>query len=161
MFRPLTGRMSRDFEVFETVALWNHLRVSLCVVDAVFSTVFFKRSCKFAAGGTPCGPRGCKSSPSVFFAPCRLWGIMCPWFICWFWHYIYVWLFTSFASLLILFSSLFSLLWPPCVADVASYFCLVISIYFFFYLFYSSPNLSHQRVDVYHTSTHGVALVRI
>ena len=34
----------------------------------------------------------------------------------------------------------------------------------FFYLssfFYSSPNLSGRRLDVYHTSTHGVALVRI
>ena len=33
-----------------------------------------------------------------------------------------------------------------------------------FYLlsfFYSSPNLSGRRLDVYHTSTHGVALVRI
>jgi len=29
-----------------------------------------------------------------------------------------------------------------------------------FYLF-SSPNLSGHRFDVYHTSTHGVALVRI
>jgi len=29
-----------------------------------------------------------------------------------------------------------------------------------FYLF-SSPNLSGRRVDVYHTSTHGVALVQI
>jgi len=28
-------------------------------------------------------------------------------------------------------------------------------------LFYSSPNLSGRRLDVYHTSTHGVALVRI
>jgi len=27
--------------------------------------------------------------------------------------------------------------------------------------FYSSPNLSRRRLDVYHTSTHGVALVRI
>jgi len=27
--------------------------------------------------------------------------------------------------------------------------------------FLSSPNLSHRRLDVYHTSTHGVALVRI
>jgi len=25
----------------------------------------------------------------------------------------------------------------------------------------SSPNLSRRRLDVYHTSTHGVALVRI
>jgi len=32
-----------------------------------------------------------------------------------------------------------------------------------FYLlsFFSSPNLSSWRLDVYHTSTHGVALVRI
>jgi len=28
-------------------------------------------------------------------------------------------------------------------------------------LFYSSPNLSRRRLDVYHTFTHGVALVRI
>jgi len=27
--------------------------------------------------------------------------------------------------------------------------------------FFSSPNLSGHRLDVYHTSTHGVALVRI
>jgi len=27
--------------------------------------------------------------------------------------------------------------------------------------FYSSPNLSGHRLDIYHTSTHGVALVRI
>jgi len=33
----------------------------------------------------------------------------------------------------------------------------VISIF----LFFSSPNLSGHRWDVYHTSTHGVALVQI
>jgi len=38
----------------------------------------------------------------------------------------------------------------------------VISIFYLsIYLFYSSPNLSGRRLDVYHTSTHGVALVRI
>jgi len=31
----------------------------------------------------------------------------------------------------------------------------------FLYFFFSSPNLSGRRLDVYHTSTHGVALVRI
>ena len=31
----------------------------------------------------------------------------------------------------------------------------------FFFFFFSSPNLSDRRLDVYHTSTHGVALVRI
>ena len=30
-----------------------------------------------------------------------------------------------------------------------------------FYLLFSSPNLSGRRLDVYHTYTHGVALVRI
>ena len=39
------------------------------------------------------------------------------------------------------------------------YFCPVISLYLSF--FYSSPNLSGLRLDAYHTSTHGVALVRI
>jgi len=34
------------------------------------------------------------------------------------------------------------------------YFCPVISIFF------SSPNLSGRRLDVYHTSTHSVALAR-
>ena len=39
------------------------------------------------------------------------------------------------------------------------YFCPVVSS-ILFYLF-SSPNLSRLRLDVYHTSTHGVALVRL
>jgi len=34
---------------------------------------------------------------------------------------------------------------------------VLLSIFFFF----SSPNLSRRRLDVCHTSTHGVALVRI
>jgi len=38
---------------------------------------------------------------------------------------------------------------------------IFLSSSFFFYLLFSSPNLSGRRVDVYHTSTHGVALVRI
>jgi len=44
------------------------------------------------------------------------------------------------------------------------YFCPVVSFYllsFYLSFFYSSPNLSGHRLDVYHTSTHGVALVRI
>jgi len=31
----------------------------------------------------------------------------------------------------------------------------------FLSFFFSSPNLSSRRLDVYHTSAHGVALVRI
>jgi len=41
------------------------------------------------------------------------------------------------------------------------YFYPVISFYLLLSFFYSSPNLSGHRLDVYHTSTHGVALVRI
>jgi len=41
----------------------------------------------------------------------------------------------------------------------------IFALWFFFFLsvffFYSSPNLSGRRLDVYHTSTHGVAVVRI
>jgi len=33
--------------------------------------------------------------------------------------------------------------------------------FFFLSSFFSSPDLSRRRFDVYHTSTHGVALVRI
>ena len=53
------------------------------------------------------------------------------------------------------------LLWPPCVADADIIFLPCGFFLFFFYLFFSSPNLSGRRLDVYHTSTHGVALVQI
>jgi len=46
---------------------------------------------------------------------------------------------------------------PPGVADAPLYFSAVVS----FSSFLSSPNLSGRRLDVYHTSTRGVALVRI
>jgi len=38
---------------------------------------------------------------------------------------------------------------------------ILVSFFFLSSFFYSSPNLSGRRLDVYHTSTHGVALVRI
>ena len=41
------------------------------------------------------------------------------------------------------------------------YFHAVICSSSFFFLLFSSPNLSRRRLDVCHTSTHGVALVRI
>ena len=40
-------------------------------------------------------------------------------------------------------------------------FALWLLLLSFFLLFFSSPNLSRRRLDVCHTSTHGVALVRI
>ena len=39
------------------------------------------------------------------------------------------------------------------------YFHAVVSIHLLLSIFFSSPNLSGRRLDVYHTSTHGVALV--
>jgi len=56
-------------------------------------------------------------------------------------------------------SALGLLLWPPCVvdADIQFYPLWLLSFFFLF----SSPNLSSRRLDVYHASTHDVALVRI
>ena len=60
-------------------------------------------------------------------------------------------------------------LWPPCIADAD----IIFSSCGFFYLssssssssfsssLFSSPNLSGRTLDVYHTSTHSVALVQI
>jgi len=48
-------------------------------------------------------------------------------------------------------------LWPPCVADADIIFLPCGFFFFFFLLLFSSPNLSGRGVDVYHTSTHGVA----
>jgi len=55
------------------------------------------------------------------------------------------------------------LLWPPCVADADiimpdGYFFLS---FFLSFSHFSSPILSRRRLEVYHISTHGVALVRI
>jgi len=51
-----------------------------------------------------------------------------------------------------------SSLWPPNGQVIIS--CPVFS-YIFSFLSFPSPNLSGRRLDVYHTSTHGVALVWI
>ena len=55
-------------------------------------------------------------------------------------------------------SSLWSpyVLGRPYIFSCCGLFFLLLSSSFF-----SSPNLSRRRLDVYHTSTHGVALVRI
>jgi len=58
-------------------------------------------------------------------------------------------------------SSKSSLLWPPYVIGQAIIFCPVVSMFLLSFYLFSSPNLSGRRYDVYHTSTHGVALVRI
>jgi len=48
------------------------------------------------------------------------------------------------------FYLLSSSLWPPYIFSSCGFF-----------FFFSKPNLSGRRLDVYHTSTHGVALVQI
>jgi len=50
------------------------------------------------------------------------------------------------------------LLWPPYEIGQTIIF---LSCGFFLSLSFSLPNLSGHRLDVYHTSTHGVALVQI
>ena len=56
----------------------------------------------------------------------------------------------------------FSSLWPPYVIGGHYIFALwFLSSIFFFLSFFSSPNLTGRRLDVYHTLAHGVALVRI
>ena len=46
-------------------------------------------------------------------------------------------------------------------ADHYIFALLFLFIYLLSSIFFSSPNLSGRRLDVYHTLTHGVALVRI
>jgi len=60
-------------------------------------------------------------------------------------------------STLVDISLLLYLLWPPCVADAD----IIFLCGFFLLLLFSSPTLSGRRVDLYHTSTHGVTVVRI
>jgi len=57
--------------------------------------------------------------------------------------------------------ALHNLLWPPYGIGQAIIF-LPCGFYrsFFFLQSFSSPNFSGRRLDVYHTSAHGVALVR-
>ena len=54
-------------------------------------------------------------------------------------------------------------LWSPYVIGETIIFlpCDFYLLSFFFLFFLSSPNLSRHRLDVCHTSTHGLALVRI
>jgi len=50
-----------------------------------------------------------------------------------------------------------SSLWSPYgIGQTIIFWCFG---FFFLSFFFSSPNVSGQRLDVYHTSTHGVALV--
>ena len=56
-------------------------------------------------------------------------------------------------------------LWPPCEADADIIF-LSCGFFFFFFSsfsssFFSWPNLSRRRLNVYHTSAHGVAFANL
>jgi len=59
---------------------------------------------------------------------------------------------------LVVLSQRWRLLWSPYVIGQTIIFS---SCFFFLSSFFSSPNLSGRRLDVYHTLAHGVALVRI
>ena len=50
-------------------------------------------------------------------------------------------------------------LWPPYV--IGQVMCIFILSFVLYSSFAFIPNLSRRRLDVYHTCTHGVALVRI
>jgi len=50
-------------------------------------------------------------------------------------------------------------LWPP--YGIGQSIIFLPCGFFLSFLFFFSPNLSSRRLDVYHTWTHGVALVRI
>jgi len=76
-------------------------------------------------------------------------------------HYIFARGFLYFFIYLFIFFFFFSFflsLWPPCVADADIIF---LPCGFFLSSSSSSPNLSGRALDVYHTSTHDVVLVRI
>jgi len=51
----------------------------------------------------------------------------------------------------------------PCVLQIdrAGHYIFALWFLLLSFFFFSSPNLSRRRLDVYHTCTHGVALVRI
>ena len=75
------------------------------------------------------------------------------------------WLHSAFENIMSFLCSVSCLrfaafLWSPYVIGRPYIFS---SCFFFFLLsfFFSSPNLSGRRLDVYHTLAHGVALVRI
>ena len=56
-----------------------------------------------------------------------------------------------------IFSFIMAALRSRCGHYIFAMWFILLSIFFF----YSSPNLSRRRLDVCHTCTHGVALVRI
>jgi len=52
-------------------------------------------------------------------------------------------------------------LWSPYVIGQTIYIFILSFVLSFFFLFFSSPNLSGRRLDDCHASTHGVTLVLI
>jgi len=83
----------------------------------------------------------CEWVPRTILQVCFLLSLLC----------MVVLLFTSVQLFL-------SLLWSPYVIGQTIIF---LPCDFYLSFFFSSPNLSGHRLDVYHTSTHGVALVWI
>jgi len=64
-------------------------------------------------------------------------------------------------ALLLLKQPTIILLFMAAVRSKCGYYIFVLRFLLSFFFFFSSRNLSGRRLDVYHTSTHDVALVRI
>jgi len=57
--------------------------------------------------------------------------------------------------------AVFHFLWSPYVIGQTIYIFILSFVFSSFFFFLSLPNLSGRRLDVWHTLTYGVALVRI
>jgi len=85
---------------------------------------------------------------------------------CFFYFYVFLCVFVYILSILILVIGIVFItycVWIFMVALRSRCGRYIFALWFLlsFVFLFSSPNLSGRRVDVYHTSTHGVALVRI
>ena len=70
--------------------------------------------------------------------------------------------FSAFFSFLFFYFRRVFTLFMVALCNRADHYIFILFLSSFFLLsFFSSPNLSGRRLDVYHTLAHGVALVRI
>jgi len=61
----------------------------------------------------------------------------------------------------VLLSSFILVFFMVALCNRADHYIFILFLLSFFFLFFSLPNLSGRRLDVYHTLARGVALVRI
>jgi len=58
-------------------------------------------------------------------------------------------------------TTLVAVIFMVALCNRADHYIFILFLSSFFLSFFSAPNLSSRRLDVYHTSAHGVALVLI